>query len=428
MKGARLLILAPVLLALISLPTAAAPLHSAALRDFEAGPCAPGTAYDPACDVNHDGQITITDIQLTAGHWNQGGAWVSDNQHDHLGQGWFGNNVPLIIEGSFAAPEDAPLKLVNVAAYGNSLNIVSAYDGVFMDSVGNDAIYVTSAGDDGVFLQSVNDDAFVVGTAGDDGVYVGEAGNPSSVVFSTGSNGFEIAGAESFGLYVGRADGDGVRIRSTGDDAIQVGEDGAYPTYGMYVPSPGTLGATLLPNTANAAGQWALYTVDNIEAGNVFLSAQTLLAMAGADQPLSPGDVVTAIGLADPIPGALNRLALMTLANTERTHVVGVVSSRMTLQPAPGKDGEQVMHSTDGPARPGDYVAITVLGVAQVKVQDGEAIRPGQRLTVSATPGHARALRTVQVEDVSVDESGPTLGVALETINDGLVWVLVNPQ
>jgi hypothetical protein len=168
--------------------------------------------------------------------------------------------------------------------------------------------------------------------------------------------------------------------------------------------------------------------VDKIEAANVFLSAQTLVAVVGADQPLSPGDVVTAIGLADPILGALNRLALMTLATTERAHVVSVVSSRIALQPAPGKDGKQVMHSTDGPAQAGDYVAITVLGVAQVKLQDGEVIQPGQRITTADTPGHARALRTVQVEGVSVDESGPVLGVVLDTVEDGMVWVLANPQ
>jgi hypothetical protein len=68
------------------------------------------------------------------------------------------------------------------------------------------------------------------------------------------------------------------------------------------------------------------------------------------------------------------------------------------------------------------------LGVAQVKVQDAEVIQPGQRLTVAAMPGHARALRTVQVEVIRVDESGPTLGVALEAPKDGMVWVLVNPQ
>ena len=73
--------------------------------------------------------------------------------------------------------------------------------------------------------------------------------------------------------------------------------------------------------------------------------------------------------------------------------------------------------------------AMACLGVAQVKVQAGEAIRAGQRLTVADTSGHARALRTVEIEGVEVDESGPTLGAALDAADkNGMVWVLVNPQ
>lgn len=78
MKGARLLVLLPVLLALISLPAAAASLHSAPLRDFAAGPCGPGASYDPACDVNRDGNMDLLDIQLTAGRWGQTGAWTPE--------------------------------------------------------------------------------------------------------------------------------------------------------------------------------------------------------------------------------------------------------------------------------------------------------------------------------------------------------------
>ncbi len=43
------------------------------------GPCIPGGAYDTACDVDHDGDVDISDIQLTAGHWNQSGAYISDS-------------------------------------------------------------------------------------------------------------------------------------------------------------------------------------------------------------------------------------------------------------------------------------------------------------------------------------------------------------
>ncbi len=66
----RLLItfLAVALLTTAILPASAAPL---------AGPCLPGGGYDPACDVNHNGVIDITDLQLAAGHWNQSGAFTS---------------------------------------------------------------------------------------------------------------------------------------------------------------------------------------------------------------------------------------------------------------------------------------------------------------------------------------------------------------
>jgi hypothetical protein len=40
------------------------------------GPCAPGAMYDPACDVDHDGDVDVVDVQLAAGHWNQAGTWT----------------------------------------------------------------------------------------------------------------------------------------------------------------------------------------------------------------------------------------------------------------------------------------------------------------------------------------------------------------
>jgi hypothetical protein len=37
----------------------------------------PVGAYDPTCDVDHDGDIDIVDIQLVAGRWNQTGSYVN---------------------------------------------------------------------------------------------------------------------------------------------------------------------------------------------------------------------------------------------------------------------------------------------------------------------------------------------------------------
>jgi hypothetical protein len=46
------------------------------------GGCTSAGGYDPACDVDHDGDIDVSDIQLTAGHWNYTGTWTVE-PHDH---------------------------------------------------------------------------------------------------------------------------------------------------------------------------------------------------------------------------------------------------------------------------------------------------------------------------------------------------------
>lgn len=66
MKTMRFLAVLLVLFAVAAIPSAAAPL---------AAPCTTGWAYDPACDVDHDGDVDIYDIQLTASHWGQAGAY-----------------------------------------------------------------------------------------------------------------------------------------------------------------------------------------------------------------------------------------------------------------------------------------------------------------------------------------------------------------
>ena len=63
------------------LPSAAAPARSPSALTPAAGPCAPGASYDPACNVDHDNDVDIFDIQLAAGHWNQSGTWTSDNNN-----------------------------------------------------------------------------------------------------------------------------------------------------------------------------------------------------------------------------------------------------------------------------------------------------------------------------------------------------------
>ncbi len=443
-----LAVLALVLSVLLPVAATAAPNASVL-----AGPCVPGAAYDPACDVDHDGDVDIFDIQLTAGRWNQAGTWISDNDHNHLGQTWTGNNNPLKIQGTFGNPDSAPLVLSNSTSTGHGLRISSAGNtGVYINSAGNHGVYVGTVGGDGFSVNFPDGDGLSVGSADQHGVNVTQAfGNGINVDTAEGygvrldvarDGGFFVCRAGNVGectpsttfhgLEVGNAQGDGVRITDAAGDGIQIGDGTNFPNNGLRIPSPGTPGDALVPNTSDALGQWALFTTDDIQAGNVFLSGLTLVGVVGDGSALSPGDVVAAAGMAGAIPGGRTPLAQVRLATGEQANIAGVVLSRMALRPLPGATddsdaGDQDLRSVAGPAQPGDYVAITVLGAAQVKVQDGETLVPGQRVTVGAN-GAARALETRMVEGMEVSEGAATVGAVLEAPKDGMVWMLVNPQ
>jgi hypothetical protein len=235
--------------------------------------------------------------------------------------------------------------------------------------------------------------------------------------------GLRIGPSANYSLVIINTTGsDGIRILDTGDDAMQIGSNPDVANYGVYIPSPGVSTYGLWPNTADATGEWALFTVDKIEAGNVVANAYSLVARVTGDQPLTLGDVVAVTGMADPIPGSTHALPQVRLADAAQfTGVIGVVESRMVFEVAPGKEaeGEKAMHSTDGPARPGDYVSLLIFGVAQVKVDPGTAIVAGQRLTASELAGVVRPLRTETVNGMVVTEGAPVLGIALAAPGEG---------
>ncbi len=237
------------------------------------------------------------------------------------------------------------------------------------------------------------------------------------------SGGLRIGPALDYSLVISNTTGsDGIRILDTGDDAIQIGSNPDIPNYGVYIPSPGVSTYGLWSNTSNASGQWALYSVDNIQAGNVVASAFSLVAQVTGPNALTPGDVVAVAGMADPLPGGVTLLPMVRLAGApEFTGVIGVVESRMVWEAAPGKEleGEKSMHSADGPAQPGDYVSLIVYGVAQVKVSAATAIHAGDRLTVSDVAGQARPLQARMVDGMMVVEGAPVIGIALSEPVEG---------
>ena len=237
------------------------------------------------------------------------------------------------------------------------------------------------------------------------------------------SGGLRIGPSLNYSLVISNTTGsDGIRILDTGDDAIQIGSSPDIPNYGVYIPSPGVSTYGLWSNTQNALGEWALYTVDNIQAGNVLGSSFSLVARVTGGDVLSKGDLVAVTGVGNPLPGSTSALPLVTRADLSVNNgVIGVVQSRMLFESAPGKEaeGEMSMHSAEGPAQPGEYVALVVYGVAELKVDGSSAINAGDRLTASSITGLARALHSQQINGMLVNEGAPVIGIALSTLEAG---------
>jgi len=242
------------------------------------------------------------------------------------------------------------------------------------------------------------------------------------------NNGVRLSVPNEGGLRIGSSDAeslvisdsigtDGIHIYETGDDAIQVGHSPAqFSNYGLYIPpNPGVSYYGLWPNTADGAGQWALYTVDNIEAGNVFANAYSLVAQVTGSSALNVGEVVAVAGVSEPLPGGTVPLPLVRTADaTNFTGVIGVVSSRMVWAPAPGKEAEGAMsmHSAPGQALPREYVSLVIYGITDVNVSPGTTIAAGDRLTVAAA-GQVRSLQTRTIEGMVVTEGAQVIGIAL---------------
>jgi hypothetical protein len=265
-----------------------------------------------------------------------------------------------------------------------------------------------------------------VGYAFEEGVSVLGVGDSPNFETPTLENGFEIGGAGGNGLFVGgvrhhgvkviSATLDGVSINHAGDDGIQIGDGTDSASYGMYTPG-GVDYVALLVDTKNISHEWALLTYDKVYALNVTASSMQVVAQVEGSQPLGKGDVVAASGVAVPLPGSTSPVPQVRLAGeTTAEGVIGVVESRMELRLAPGKEGDgvRVLYSVPGPARSGDYVAMTVMGVAEVKVDaSAGGIVPGERLTAASLGGHARSLRTETLNGMTVSEGAPVIGIAL---------------
>lgn len=261
-------------------------------------------------------------------------------------------------------------------------------------------------------------------SSGGTGVYGSGGSQPS------GYGGYFVHNGGGYGLYTQANLNDALRVGPSTDDGIQIGDGVNYANYGVYVPAPGVPQTALLVQTADVNGEWALSTQDKIQAANVTFQSLTLLAQVDGADALTVGAVVAASGVAAALPDSHMPLPLVRLADAVTWNgIVGVVETRMVYQVAPGKEaeGEMMWRSADGDAQPGDYVALTIYGVALVKAAPTAVITPGARLTAADTPGHVRPLRTETLNGMVISEGAAVIGIALGSPDPatGLVPVLI---
>lgn len=328
---------------------------------------------------------------------------------------------------------------------GSGLWVASAgTDGVGVYAAGQYGLYVGTSESDGLHVSWAKGDGVNVGAANDDGVYVSHAGSPSNSASSTAHDGFEVAGAQGNGLYVGRADVygvyvdsafGGINVNSADNNGLWVDSAG---TNGIWIESAGENGVYV----AHAGGDGVDVTGNsyagnfrgNINVtGNCIGCRQAVLGLNVATVPLRPGDVVAIQGIETTALANAPVLWQVVPAGSAGT-VVGVVGGRAEIEEtlARGVDQGEVgrrLVPRDGDAGPGEYVTIVISGPMQVRASTlSGRIEPGARVAV-AEDGLARALRTTVVEGVTLSESAPLIGIALDAPDaEGLVWVLVNPQ
>jgi hypothetical protein len=230
-----------------------------------------------------------------------------------------------------------------------------------------------------------------------------------------------VDSASGDGVYVDSAGDDGLHVRTTGDDGVYVGwagDDGVYA------------------NTSLANHEWGLYTPDKIYAGSTIASGGPLLFVAqnGDDGDLETGDVVVVSGMGAPFGESPAPAPLVQRASAgRRVPIFGVVYSHFILtEKSEGieLDGQTKQptslhaNSAAGPAVPGEYLLVVVMGAAQVKVEvlSGD-VYPGALLAIDAD-GRA----TIAGSNTTF---GSIVGTAMEasaSSEDGLIWVLVNPR
>ena len=204
--------------------------------------------------------------------------------------------------------------------------------------------------------------------------------------FFTSDSGTGVYGRSSAQPSVNNAYAPGVWGHSEHGAGIY-GSAGTWGTAGYFD------GNLIVNGDISASGSKAGYVVD--------------IALNSGDEPLESGDVVIITGAAAPTVGAIPVPLVRKADSAAHTGVAGVVD-----RPYAGvENGHGDM--AGGAVAPGEYLSVVTLGAVQAIRVDASygAIRPGDLLISSPTPGHAMTSQHPPV--------GAVIGKALDSLETG---------
>ena len=355
-------------------------------------------------------------------------------------------------------------------AEGNGLYVgYSDSHAILVENTAGDGLAVSNATGDGVSIGAAGDYGVNVYMSDMDGYHVSFVGTPSDFNFGSANNGFEVAGTEGNGLYVGYADLDGVnvkdallngihiensgshgvRIDSTDNSSIYInnagyhgvevnestqhgvyiyesGSDGFYVSYAgndgfssaNAVDDGGDFWASddgVYARTSAVNDEWGFNTPDKIQGSNITTRTINNIGLNTGSEELETGDIVCLTGYIDDVV-ADSDIPIIKIEKANRNNsaaVIGVVEYKVYVREETDVKGNEIKTTKsfrfeEGKANSGEYVSITIVGPADVKIESRESIRTGEKLTVSGSSGKARSIKESDHWTVGI------LGKALE--------------
>jgi len=298
-------------------------------------------------------------------------------------------------------------------------NLYGSAGGPGLVVTGATTIYAGLDALDAGALTVINDNASGRGVYGKG--FIGVRGTSSATNgfgvegLSSGSNGVGVLGFNRSGGQAGEFIAEVAEAATPKAHAVQIrnlGQGGAGPDgLAIVTPFAGDKPGSSVNYVTFFSGvnDTAVGAIEGNGSGGVVYKsggadfAELLPAASG----LEPGDVV--------VIGPDGKLARSSKAN--QTNVAGVYSTAPAFLGGMTA-GMEKMEGRDAAAR--DHAPVAVVGIVPVKVSaENGAIRPGDLLTASNTPGHAMKASPVNVGGVEFYRPGTIIGKALEPLDEG---------